>query len=75
MKNNKQILPEYRGYEFWLCELDNAGATDKYYGYQLREVTPCRYSAVHVEGGGAYPSKHDATKAAFARIETLTFDR
>jgi len=38
------------------------------YGYQLK-------SKDHVEGGGAYETKHEATKAAFARIETLTFDR
>jgi type VI protein secretion system component Hcp len=72
---NKRLFPEYRGFEFWICKLDNAGATDNYYGYQLREVAPCRYSACHHEGGGAYTSKHEATKAAFARIETLTFDR
>jgi hypothetical protein len=41
------------------------------YGYHLRSVD----GKGHNEGGGAYATKHEATKAAFARIETLTFDR
>jgi hypothetical protein len=71
--NNKRLFPEYRGFEFCLTELDPGYTSDKpNYGYHLRKVTP---GAVQVEGGGAYATKHEATKAAFARIETLTFDR
>lgn len=72
MKTNKRLFPEYRGFEFWITELDNGytlnGPTR--YGYNLQSV-----KNNHAEGGGSYPSKHEATKAAFARIETLTFDR
>jgi len=70
MKTNKRIFPEYRGFEFWLTELfpGYGNESSKSYGYQLQ-------SKDHVEGGGAYETKHAATCAAFARIETLTFDR
>src|SRR5208282_131657 len=62
---------EYRGIEFWLTELDPGYtmATNHYYGYHLRG------EGRRNEGGGAYETRHDATKAAFARIETLTFNR
>jgi hypothetical protein len=62
---------EYRGIEFWLSELDPGytQATNPYYGYHLRG------NGRGNEGVGAYTTKHEATKAAFARIETLTFDR
>lgn len=62
---------EYRGIEFWLSELDPGWtqATNPYYGYHLRGKDRGN------EGGGAYATKHEATKAAFARIETITFDR
>jgi hypothetical protein len=64
---------EYRGFEFWLTELDPGYtlATNPYYGYYLRQSA----HPFHNEGGGAYATKHEATKAALARIETLTFDR
>jgi hypothetical protein len=67
-------LPEYRGFEFWLTELfpGYGNETSKAYGYSLRGVGS---RDGHNEGGGAYATKHEATKAAFARIETLTFDR
>jgi hypothetical protein len=70
MKQTKKILPEYRGFTFWLTELfpGYGNESSKSYAYQLQ-------SPDHVEGGGAYATKHEATKAAFARIENLTFDR
>ena len=71
---NKRLFPEYRGFEFWLTELDPGWGKDAdkpNYGYHLRSVD----GKGHNEGGGAYATKHEATKAAFARIETLTFDR
>jgi hypothetical protein len=66
----QRLLPEYKGFEFWLNRLDNAGMGETHarYGYTIR-------SAHHIEGGGSYDSKHAATCAAFARIETLTFNR
>jgi hypothetical protein len=82
MKTNKRIFPEYRGFKFWLTELfpSYGNESSKCYGYQLREVSHYderrgSYGTCHHEGGGAYPTKHEATKAAFARIERLTFDR
>jgi hypothetical protein len=69
VKTNKRLFPEYRDYEFWLTQLE--GWDKPHYGYQLRSTTDERYDCA----GGAYPSKHEATKAAFARIETLTFNR
>jgi hypothetical protein len=65
------VYCEYRGIEFWITELDPGYtmATNPYYGYHLRG------NGRGNEGGGAYATKHEATKAAFARIETLTFDR
>ena len=56
---NKRLFPEYRGYEFFLTRLE--GWDTPHYGYQLQ-------SKNWAEAGGPYPSKHDATKAAFARI-------
>jgi hypothetical protein len=66
--------PEYRGIEFWITELDPGYtlATNPYYGYHLRQVNGKGRGNV---GGGAYETKHDATKAALAAIENLTFDR
>jgi hypothetical protein len=67
------VNPKYRGIEFWICKLDPGYTltTNHYYGYHLRQSA----HPFHNEGGGAYATKHEATKAAFARIETLTVDR
>jgi hypothetical protein len=64
---------EYRGFEFWLTELDPGYVKDAKpnFGYNLRRTN----GQTHLEGGGAYATKHEATCAAFARIETLSFDR
>jgi hypothetical protein len=70
---DKRLFPEYRGFEFWLTELDPGWGKDAdkpNCGYHLRSV-----DGKGLQGGGAYATKHEATKAAFARIETLTFDR
>jgi hypothetical protein len=71
---SKKLSPEYRGFEFWIVELfaGYGNESSKCYGYHLRGVGE---RDGHNEGGGAYQTKHEATKAAFARIETLTFDR
>ena len=71
---DKRLFPEYRGFEFWLVELfAGYGHEDSpNYGYVLRSVGERSASSL---SGGAYATKHEATKAAFARIETLTFDR
>ena len=77
MKNtllrNKKLAPEYRGFEFYITELfaGYGNESSKAYGYQLNGVGARDGYNV---GGGAYSTKHEATCAAFARIETLTFD-
>ena len=74
MMKDKRLFPEYRGFEFWLTELfpGYGNETSKSYGYHIKGFVA---QMAHCEGGGAYETKHEATKAAFARIETLTFDR
>ena len=65
------VYCEYNGLEFWLTELfAGYGVEGVNYGYTLRDR-----NAGWVSGGGAYETRHDATKAAFTRIETLTFNR
>jgi len=64
----KHIRPVFCGYGFEVYELDNAGALERYYGYQLFK------GSYNVESTGCYKSVELATRAALARIETRNFD-
>ena len=63
----KHIEPIFCGFTFGVHELDNGGATDRYYGYHM-EGNGLQ------EGGGCYESVELATRAVLKRIECLNFD-
>jgi hypothetical protein len=63
----KHIKPVFCGFTFGVHELDNDGASDRYYGYHM-EGNGLQ------EGGGCYESVELATRAVLQRIENLNFD-
>jgi len=70
--NSKRLFPVYNGFEFWLTRLDNDTHP---FGYQIQETAATGAETRWTTAGGPYRTKHDATAAAFARIEALSSKR